>query len=356
MTEILEIRDKLKIFYSRNEVFLTPLMKFILAFLCFNTINAKIGYMTMLDNIAIVLILALMCSFLPYGAIVFLASVISLAHMFALAREVALVGVCVYIILYLLFIRLDSGDSVLVVITPLLFLYKIPYVLPIVVGLVGAPISAISIGCGIFVYFFLANVEGNASAINAMTDEDILKKVRLLIDGIIQNREMMVLIAAFAITLVIVYLLRRMSVDYSWTIAIIAGVIIDLLLLLVGDLLYDTNMSVLNAVIGSVIAVLIAKIIEFFGFFLDYNRVERVQFEDDEYYYYVKAVPKISVAAQTKTVKKINTQHSRGTGSASNGSRSASAGRQNAGQSARKYLPQEDDGQENGSGEFEELY
>ena len=41
---------------------------------------------------------------------------------------------------------------------------------------------------------------------------------------------------------------------------------------------------------------------------MDYSRTEKVQFEDDEYYYYVKAVPKMTVAAQTKTVKKINTQ------------------------------------------------
>lgn len=33
-----------------------------------------------------------------------------------------------------------------------------------------------------------------------------------------------------------------------------------------------------------------------------------MQFEDDEYYYYVKAVPKMTVAAPTNTVKKINTQ------------------------------------------------
>ena len=34
-------------------------------------------------------------------------------------------------------------------------------------------------------------------------------------------------------------------------------------------------------------------------------RTERVQFEDDEYYYYVKAVPKISVTQSKKQVKKF---------------------------------------------------
>ena len=41
-------------------------------------------------------------------------------------------------------------------------------------------------------------------------------------------------------------------------------------------------------------------------FSVDYARSERLQFEDDEYYYYVKAIPKVAVTTPEKTVKKIN--------------------------------------------------
>ena len=44
---------------------------------------------------------------------------------------------------------------------------------------------------------------------------------------------------------------------------------------------------------------------------LDYSRVEHVQFEDDEYYYYVKAVPKASVPVEDKQVKQINAKRTR---------------------------------------------
>ncbi|MDE5892093.1 MAG: hypothetical protein K2H45_04110, partial [Acetatifactor sp.] len=76
----------------------------------------------------------------------------------------------------------------------------------------------------------------------------------------------------------------------------------------VGDLVYDTNLSLGLAVLGSIVALVIAKILEFFRFCVDYSRTEKVQYEDDEYYYYVKAVPKMSVPAASKTVKRINTQ------------------------------------------------
>lgn len=126
---------------------------------------------------------------------------------------------------------------------------------------------------------------------------------------------MLVMVTAFVITIIVVYLLRRLSVDYAWTIAMVAGGILDLVILLIGDLMYDTNMSVVEAILGTVLALVVAKMLEFFRFCVDYSRTEKVQFEDDEYYYYVKAVPKMTVAAQTKTVKKINTQRKNGAAS-----------------------------------------
>ena len=59
-------------------------------------------------------------------------------------------------------------------------------------------------------------------------------------------------------------------------------------------------------IVGTIVSVLAAKVVEFFVFSVDYSRTEKVQFEDDEYYYYVKAIPKINVAAPSRTVKKIN--------------------------------------------------
>ena len=45
---------------------------------------------------------------------------------------------------------------------------------------------------------------------------------------------------------------------------------------------------------------------EFFVFGGDYSRTERLEYEDDEYFYYVKAVPKASVSTSERSIKKIN--------------------------------------------------
>ena len=306
MTALLELRENLKKIYSRNEAFITPVIKFLLSFIVLSIINGKMGYMTKLDNMAIVLIVSLLCSFLPTGFIVLFAMMFSLLHMYALSLETAAVGLVVFLLLYLLFLRFTAKEAMVVVLTPVLCMLKLPYVMPVAMGLIGTPASCVSVSCGVVVYYLLQTVITNAPTINSMGAEEATAKLRLLIDGILGSKAMLVTIVAFTITVVVVYLIRRMSVDHSWTIAMIAGVMIEVLILLVGDLMYDTNLSIFSALLGAVVTVLVCKAIEFFRFCLDYSRTEKVQFEDDEYYYYVKAIPKISVTAPEKTVKHIN--------------------------------------------------
>lgn len=308
MTALLELRDKLKLFYSKNETFILPVLKFLLAFITLMVVNAKMGYMTKVDNIAIVLIAALMCSFLPISCIIVIAALFSLLHMYALALEIAVIGVIIYLLMFVLFFRFSPKDSVVVVLTPLLCFIKVPYIVPLVMGLLGTPASAVSVGCGVIVYYLLMSVINNATAINALNAGDATAKLRLVIDELMKNKAMLVMLVAFSVTVIVVYMVRRMSVDYSWTIAMVAGAVLNMVILLVGDLVYETNISVVGALFGNVLALAVAKVIEFFRFCVDYSRTEKVQFEDDEYYYYVKAVPKMTVAAPTKTVKHINTQ------------------------------------------------
>ena len=308
MTDLLELRENLKKIYSRNEAFILPVIKFLLSFIVLSIINGKMGYMTKLDNMAIVLIVSLLCSFLTTGFMAFFAMMFAVLHMYALSIETAAVGLVVFLLLYLLFLRFTAKEALVVVLTPVLCMLKLPYVMPVAMGLIGTPASCVSVGCGVVVYYLLQTVITNAPTINSMGAEEATAKLRLLIDGMLGNKAMLVMIAAFAITVIVVYLIRRMSVDHSWTIAMVAGVMIEVMILLVGDLMYDTNLSIVSALLGAVVTLIACKIIEFFRFCLDYSRTEKVQFEDDEYYYYVKAVPKMTVAAPTNTVKKINTQ------------------------------------------------
>ncbi len=311
MTQLLEIRDNIKVFFSKYDIFIIPFFKFLLALIALLMINSRLGYMQRLDNKGIVLIVSLACSFLPTGAILLFGSLFSMAHIFALSPEVALVVVVVFMLIYLLYLRFTPSESLCIVVTPMLFVLHVPYVVPVVMGLVGGPASALSVVCGVIVYFTLHVVTQNAANVSGDLS-DILGQIRLIIDSLLGNKQMMVLAAAFAIVTIAVYIIRRLPIDHCWTIAMIAGAVLNLLIVLIGGLVTKAGFSFIAILLGSILAVIVGKVIEFFRFCVDYTRTERVQFEDDEYYYYVKAIPKISMEAPQNKVRRINPQQPSG--------------------------------------------
>lgn len=307
MTTLLVAKQYIKIFISKYEVYLKPLMKLILALASLMMINGKIGYMHRIDSVSLVLILSLMCSFMPMNFIIFVAAAFTVLHLYALSLECAAIALVIFLVMFLLYFRFSPRDTLVVLLTPMCFLLKIPYAIPLTMGLLGTPASAVSVGCGVMVSYLINYVADSATALSGMDADDMATKFKFIIDGLLNNKQMMITIAAFAVTIILVYIIKRMSVNYAWTIAIIAGAVVDVMVLLIGDLMFDINVSIGGIIVGTIFSVLIAKVVEFFAFHVDYNRTEKVQFEDDEYYYYVKAVPKITVAAPSKTVKRINT-------------------------------------------------
>lgn len=314
MTTLLVAKQYIKNFINKYEVYLKPLMKLIVALAALMMINSRVGYMHRLDNISILLIIALMCSFMPMNFIIFVSAAFIVLHFYALSLECAAITLVLFLVMFLLYFRFSPKDTLVVVLLPMCFMLKIPYVIPLSMGLLGTPASAVSVGCGVIVNYLINYIADNATVLSAMEEEEITTRLRYIIDGLMNNREMMLTVAAFAITIIVVYLIRRMAVDHAWTIAMISGAIVNVMILLVGDLMFDTKVSIVGIFIGTFVSVLLVKVLEFFVFHLDYSRVEKVQFEDDEYYYYVKAVPKITMATPSKTVKRINTSKRRSSG------------------------------------------
>ena len=115
-------------------------------------------------------------------------------------------------------------------------------------------------------------------------------------------------IMVFAVTIIIVYCVRRLSIDYAFVIAVLTGGIVQVITMLMGHLLIgmDEVATVAFLVIGGIVSIFLGYLLQFFIYSVDYTRTERTQFEDDEYYYYVKAVPKVKVVSPEVRVKRIN--------------------------------------------------
>ena len=295
MTKLREYRYRAVLFINKFEAYIFPALKFLAAMVVFCIINAKFGYMTKIAKFPLAIIMALFCSFMPSNMIIIIAALLTMLHAYAISAEFALVLGVIYAIMFLLYFRFSPRDSVAAILTPICFVFKIPYVVPMSFGLVGTPASAISVGCGTVIFYVLKYMSQAADAFRESSEKnvDMLERLKALLEGLLKNREMLVCALAFALTVLVVYFIRRMSINYSWTIAMATGALADILIILVGDIMYHTDISIVGLIFGTILACIVVRIIQFCVFDIDYSRTEKVQFEDDDYYYYVKAVPKI---------------------------------------------------------------
>ena len=309
MTVLFEMRDKLKNFYGAHELVLRPIIKFLAVFISLILIKSNIGYMELLNSWLVILALSVICAFLPWNVITVILAVDILANIFSVSVELGGMILLVMLIMFLLFFRFSPKQGVLLVLIPLAFFLKVPYAVPIVVGLVWAPYAIIPVIFGTVIYSMIYVISENTTLITHMSNGNIsAASVNSIIKMLSNNNGMFLLITAFVITVLVVYFIKRMSVDNAWTIAILVGGILQFVIVIVGSVMIKTDSTLAEIIIGNIFSVVIAFVTHFFVFSVDYSRTEHTQFEDDEYYYYVKAVPKINVTAPEMNVKRINAQ------------------------------------------------
>lgn len=308
MIKLLLVRDKLKEFYTKYDVYIDPVVKFLLAFASLWMLKSTLGYMSQLSSMPVILVASLICSLMPVNAVVVFFVLFMLGHIFALSMEAFVVCFLLMCIMFFAYFIFKPGNSIVLVLIPLLFWCKLPYLAPIVLGLTCGLFSAIPASFGVVIYYMILIVKNNVMALTETENSSMLIRFQLMVDQIISNRGMLVMMLAFVLTVVVVYVIRRLSVAHSWKIAIGIGGIVELAAILVGMTALEvssTGFSTVSLVIGLVLSALIALVMEFFLFSVDYSRTEHVQFEDDEYYYYVKAVPKLTVTPPQREVKRF---------------------------------------------------
>lgn len=168
----------------------------------------------------------------------------------------------------------------------------------------GTPSCIIPIIFGTMIYSMISYLETSATAVTGASG--MAGEISLFASRILQNKEMWIYIASFVVAVLVVYTLRKSEFDQSWKIAVASGAVADIIVIVAGSIVFSTPIDYVTLIFGNMISVALALILEFFIFSVDYSKAEKFQYEDDEYYYYVKAIPKVSVAVPEKRVKKIS--------------------------------------------------
>ncbi len=306
MTGLWVFREKLKSFYARFDAFINPLIRFAFGFVTFHMLNGSLGAMARLNNVLVELVLALVCSVLPYGVMVFVAGVLLLAHVSSISLEMTTILFLLLLFILILYFGLQPKDSYLLLLTPIFFHLKIPYAIPILVGLSCGLSSVATVCCGTVLFYVMQYIKQNAGTLSGDSTLGIVEQLMQIVRTLLSNRLMVVMMVTCAAGILIVWLIRRLPVNFSWAIAIVAGALTQLGAIFIGDFLFDVSLPMGQLVAGLVLSMALAAVYHFFVFAVDYTRTEYVQFEDDDYYYYVKAVPKIAISLPDVKVQRFN--------------------------------------------------
>ncbi len=309
MTTLLTFRDNVKAFISRYDYIFTPIGKGILALCIFFSLHVQFGYMTVLGKGIVLLALSLLCAFLPIEILAGISAVLIVLQSFKVTVDVALLSFALIMVFYCGYMRFVPKTGVIALLVPIFYACHLIYALPIVIGFLVGPAAIIPVAFGVLLQDYGLAVGDLVKVLAATTDDDeAVQGFHYVLSELLANKEMFLTIIVFSTVILIAYLIYRSSFEHSWMVSFVVAGFLNIVLFLVGSVTFAIEINIGAILLESVAGTLIACLLQFWKGIVDYQRTELLQFEDDEYYYYVKAIPKLSVPESNKNVKHINSK------------------------------------------------
>ncbi|SEP74077.1 hypothetical protein SAMN02910369_00511 [Lachnospiraceae bacterium NE2001] len=305
MAGILNIKNVIRNFCRKQDEVITPLFRFVWSLIVFMSINKIFTYNTLASKTEVVILLAILAALLPDGFMFFMVGALVTLHSFSVSLEVGAVFIVIFTAIYCVYVRFFPKYVYAIMLVPICYVAHIPFAAPIIIAMVAGIPGLVPSLCGIVLYYFSLCAAEVARLLEVESAENEIEALKQLSEVLVSNKDMYTTMIIFAITILVTAILKKFSYPFAIYIAIAAGTIMNIIGSILAGYVVGEDVDATLVLVGSLIGAGIALIIRFGQGVLDYKHTERVQFEDDDYYYYVKAVPKIdSEKAKEKGVKK----------------------------------------------------
>jgi hypothetical protein len=163
--------------------------------------------------------------------------------------------------------------------------------------------EVVSIISGSVLGFYLRLLVENKAILKDPNAE--ISAFSLLFDQMLRSQLFYCYVAANVAMFLIVYLVKRKNIQHSAALGVSFGSLASFAIMLTGNLFFSSGENLLKFVVEILVTFLIGIIASYFFVEMDYNRPESLQFEDDDYYYYVTAIPKVRLTKEEWKVKRI---------------------------------------------------
>ena len=319
MSALSILREKIKGFYGQYSSVINMGVRFLLSMIVLLSINSRIGYNTFFASVPVIVEMSVLAALTNVKFLVFLSAAAVFANCMSLGWDIGAISAAVMLVLLILFVVFVPGDASAIVITPLCLMFGVPALAPIGYGLKRNPASLAAVIPGAVMYYFIDAVEKQGSAIRALEQKEFLERIQLLSKGFTDNKSIVLTLVAMCVVLIIVYAIRRLSVNFSWWVAVIIGGALYIVMVILTGLALDIEINLTTVLIGAAFSIVLGLIFVLFTHNVKYSMSEKLTFEDDDYYYYVKAIPKTALSQGGRVVQTI-------TGNTSNTSQEIAGG------------------------------
>jgi len=305
------IRETIINFFKRFEPIISVLFRFALGFYIFSLIR-EIGYIRPelveyydivpnLVPVPLVLLLAIAFVILPLS-MSYLIMIVDVSLRFSSSIEVAAIVFIFLLCLLLFYARMAAKESILILITIVAYRFGFIYLIPFIAGMYFSVMAVIPVAIGIFLITFTPIVSEVIVA-TQITDFNILDipstfgdVYDALLAALQYNSGWSFHAFIFAMAIIVISIVSRMSINFAKEIAIALGFILLVVGYVMASNMYVMEIDLGNVIIMTLISALIALFIRLFDPILDYRRAESVQFEDNGNYYFVRVIPKVKLA------------------------------------------------------------
>ena len=279
--------------FQRYQYFIEIIFKFIISFEAYDRIVTILSYNETLGKGILKLAFGLAGAILPPMITILLCIVVAVYEVFSGSPVMAALVLAVFVVLYCFGARFSGKFAYAIVAIPLLIRFNMHYIVALLLGMTATPLAIFPAAVGIITYYVFGAVQNSMTVGKISSMDEVLAMYIKFINDILANREMLYIIMIFAAVIVIMWALRQVRFDFSFEITIIAGGLLMIIGHIVAAKQANLDLAPSKYILGSLASVVLVYIVQFFRVILNYSGCESVQFEDDDYVYYVRAVPKL---------------------------------------------------------------
>ena len=267
-----------------------------------SVLSESFGFSSFLSSPVIILILTAAGVFIPASGIALMLVLYSVLQILNLSQSAGIILVLMYLFFYAFCYAYKAKHLNMLPGITVLYRTATPYVAPLLAGLFGDYHEVTSVISGSAIAYYMKSIH---DAVPTLSESQSATSGLDILSDMIGNSGFYFFMAAMIIIFLVVTAVRNIRSSYSWVFAVMLGVLSEALIMSGGEIFFGQGPGAAALFFGNVVTAAVGFLAAFFFQNLDYTRVERVQFEDDEYYYYVTAVPKIHIPEEDKEIKRI---------------------------------------------------